>query len=100
MKYAMTIDGKISTYAGNSKWISSEESRRRVHETRHLFSSIMVGVNTIIKDNPSLTCRIENGKNPIRIICDTNLRTPIESEVVQTASCVPTYIATSVMMRS
>ena len=95
MKYAMTIDGKISTYAGNSKWISSEESRRRVHETRHLFSSIMVGVNTIIKDNPSLTCRIENGKNPIRIICDTNLRTPIESEVVQTASCVPTYIATS-----
>ena len=95
MKYAMTMDGKIATYANNSKWISGKESRERVHQTRHSFSAIMAGVDTVIKDDPMLTCRIENGKNPVRIICDTNLRTPFESNIVKTAESVPTYIATS-----
>lgn len=95
MKYAMTIDGKIATYANNSKWISGEESRAHVHSTRHALSSIMVGVGTVLKDDPMLTCRIENGKNPIRIICDTNLRTPIASNIVKTADSVKTYIATA-----
>lgn len=95
MKYAMTIDGKIATYTNNSKWISGEESRAHVHKTRHALSSIMIGVNTVIKDDPMLTCRIENGKNPIRIICDTNLRTPITSNIVKTAASVETYIATA-----
>lgn len=95
MKYAMTMDGKIATYTKQSQWISCEESRKQVHKSRNEFSAIMVGVNTVIQDNPLLTCRIPNGKNPIRIICDTHLRTPIDSKIIQTAHFVKTYIATS-----
>lgn len=64
MKYAMTMDGKIATYTKRSKWITGKEARQRVHQTRHAFSAIMVGVNTVIYDNPSLTCRLENGRSP------------------------------------
>ena len=77
MKYAMTIDGKIATYTGKSKWVTGEEARQNVHKDRHKYSAIMVGVGTVLADNPMLNCRIEECKNPIRIICDTNLRTPI-----------------------
>ena len=96
MKYAMTMDGKIATYTGASKWITGEKARACVQETRNEFSGIMVGVNTVLKDDPSLTCRMENGRNPIRIICDTHLRTPLHAQVVQTAKEVPTWIATAV----
>lgn len=94
MKYAMTADGKIATHTGKSKWITGEESLKNTHKDRHKYSAIMVGVNTVITDNPLLTCRIENGRNPIRIICDTNLRTPLESNIVTTAKETPTIIAT------
>ena len=96
MKYAMTMDGKIATYTGASKWITGEKARACVQETRNEFSGIMVGVNSVLKDDPSLTCRMENGRNPIRIICDTHLRTPLHAQVVQTAKEVPTWIATAV----
>lgn len=95
MKYAMTLDGKIATSSGNSKWISNQESRHHVHEDRSKFSSIMVGVETVIKDDPELTSRIEGGRNPKRIVCDTNLRTPLTSKIVTTAREVTTIIATS-----
>lgn len=95
MKYAMTMDGKIATYTNNSKWISGEEAREQVHKLRHSFSAIMVGVNTVIQDNPLLTCRLKDGKNPIRIVCDTNLKTPLTSKIVQKAKWIPTYIATN-----
>lgn len=94
MKYAMTMDGKIATYTGKSKWITGDSSRKRVHEDRHRYSGIMVGVETVLLDNPMLDCRIENSKNPVRIVCDTNLRTPIGSKIVNTASEIPTIIAT------
>ena len=68
MKTAMSLDGKIATKTGESKWITSEKSRLQVHILRNKFSGIMVGVNTIIKDNPELTCRVVEGNNPIRII--------------------------------
>lgn len=61
---------------------------------RNEFSAIMVGINTVIYDNPLLTCRIKNGRNPVRIICDTSLRTPLESKIVQTAKIIRTIIAT------
>ncbi len=95
MKYAMTLDGKIATYTGKSKWITGEIAREHVHYSRHRYSSIMVGLNTVIIDNPKLTSRIPNGKNPIRIICDTNLRIPLSSQIVQLAKEIPTYIATA-----
>lgn len=95
MKYAMTLDGKIATYSGKSKWITNEISREQVHHTRHKYSAIMTGVNTVIADDPMLTCRIPGGRNPKRIICDTNLRTPLASRIVQSAGEVPTYIATA-----
>lgn len=94
MKYAMTIDGKIATYTGKSKWVTGEEARQNVHKDRNKYSAIMVGVGTVLADNPMLNCRIEEGKNPIRIICDTNLRTPINSNIVESSKEIKTIIAT------
>lgn len=95
MKYAMTMDGKIATCTGKSKWITSEKARQNVHASRLRYSAIMVGVNTVISDDPLLTCRIPGGRNPIRIICDTNLRNPLDSAIMLTAKDIPTYIATA-----
>ncbi|MDE5583913.1 MAG: bifunctional diaminohydroxyphosphoribosylaminopyrimidine deaminase/5-amino-6-(5-phosphoribosylamino)uracil reductase RibD [Ruminococcus sp.] len=95
MKYAMTMDGKIACHTGLSKWITGEESRKNVHLDRLRHSAVMVGVGTVIADNPMLTCRLENGRNPIRIVCDTNLNTPLGCDIVKTANQVPTVIATS-----
>lgn len=94
MKYAMTMDGKIACYTGESKWITGEEARLNVQRDRLKHSAIMVGVGTVLADDPSLTCRLENGRNPVRIICDTNLKTPPSSNIVRTAREVPTIIAT------
>lgn len=95
MKYAMTMDGKIATAAGKSRWITGESARKDVHKTRSQYSSIMVGVGTVIADNPSLTCRLEGGRDPVRIICDTELSTPLDSSVITTAKEVRTIIATA-----
>ncbi len=94
MKYAMTLDGKIAAYTGASKWITGEMARNHVQHQRHRYSAIMAGVGTVLSDDPLLTCRITGGKNPIRIICDTNLRTPATAQVVITAKQIPTIIAT------
>lgn len=96
MKYAMTLDGKIATRTGESQWITGEIAREKVHQDRSRYMAIMVGLGTVIADNPSLTSRIENGKNPIRIICDSQLRTPLESNLVKTAKETRTIIATGV----
>lgn len=95
MKYAMTADGKIATTTGDSKWISNERSRENVHKTRHKFSAIMVGIGTVLADNPTLNTRIEKGRNPLRIICDSKLSIPIDSNIVQTAREIPTLLAHS-----
>lgn len=95
MKYAMTSDGKIATYTGESRWITGEVARKQVHKDRNLYTGIMVGVGTVIADDPMLDCRIKDGQNPIRIICDTTLKTPLDSRVVQTAKETQTWIATT-----
>lgn len=95
MKYAMTMDGKIAAYTGRSKWITGEEARRNVHQDRNRYSAVMAGVGTVLADDPLFTCRIDGGKNPIRIICDTRLRTPLTSNIAVTAREVPTVIATA-----
>ena len=94
MKYAMTLDGKIAAYTGASKWITGETARNHVHRQRHRYSAIMAGVGTVLADDPLLTCRMEGGKNPIRVICDSRLRTPLTSQIVKTAGDVPTILAT------
>lgn len=93
MKYAQTLDGKIATYAGHSKWITGEEARADVQQLRNDLSGIMVGVQTVIADNPMLNCRLEGGINPVRIICDSHLRIPMDCRIVQTAKEIPTYVA-------
>ena len=93
LKYAMTADGKIATAAGKSKWISSQESRDFVHQLRNKYSCIMAGIGTALADDPLLTCRIPGGRNPTRVICDSSLRLPLDSQLVQTAAEVPTIVA-------
>lgn len=94
LKSAMSLDGKISTYSGESKWITSKESREEVHKLRNDLMAILVGVNTIIKDNPRLTCRVEDGRNPIRIVVDSFLRIPMDSNVIKDKEA-KTIIATT-----
>lgn len=74
MKYAMTLDGKIAAYTGDSKWVSNEYSRNMVQKLRNDLKGIMVGVNTVLKDNPQLTCRLDHGINPVRIVLDSKLQ--------------------------
>ena len=95
MKYAMTADGKIATYTGASKWITGEAARQEVQKARHRYAGIMVGVNTVLADDPMLNCRLPGGHSPVRIICDTHLRTPLEAQVVRTAGEIPTILATA-----
>ncbi|MCM3574300.1 bifunctional diaminohydroxyphosphoribosylaminopyrimidine deaminase/5-amino-6-(5-phosphoribosylamino)uracil reductase RibD [Mesobacillus subterraneus] len=83
LKSATSLDGKIATVTGESKWITGEEARKDVHRFRHSHDAILVGVNTVIKDNPSLTTRLEaGGKNPVRVVLDNTLRTPLDSRIV------------------
>lgn len=84
LKTAITLDGKIATSTGESKWITSKEAREDVHRYRHEHDAILIGIGTVLKDNPKLTTRLpEGGKNPIRIILDRELRTPLQSFVIQ-----------------
>ncbi len=94
LKYAMTLDGKIATRTGESKWITGEIARDKVHRDRMRYASIMVGKGTVIADDPMLTCHIEGGHDPIRVICDSHLTMGVDRKVVQTAKDYRTIIAT------
>jgi len=83
LKVAATLDGKMATRDGNSKWISGEASRRFVHRLRNQVDGIVVGIGTILKDDPLLTVRIKGGRDPYRIILDSRLRIPEKSKVVE-----------------
>ena len=88
VKSAVSLDGKIATKHKESKWISNEKSRYITHKYRHKFKGIMVGINTVLQDNPRLTCRLyeENVSNPIRIIIDSNLKIPFNNNLVKDKS--------------
>ncbi|ODG92993.1 riboflavin biosynthesis protein RibD [Gottfriedia luciferensis] len=94
MKSASTLDGKIATHSSDSKWITSAEARNDVHQLRNEIGAILVGVNTVLKDNPELTTRIPNGRNPVRVILDSTLKIPLESKVVSDQQA-ETWIFTS-----
>lgn len=92
MKYAMTMDGKIAAKTGDSKWITGEAAREAVQGMRHACMGIMAGIGTVLADDPLLTCRIPGGRNPVRIICDSRLRIPLDSQIVKTADTVDTIL--------
>ncbi len=83
VKTAMTLDGKIATVSGDSKWITNEKSRKFVHQLRDLYDGILIGIGTVLADNPTLTTRLDHlGKNPVRIIVDSKARIPLDSIVI------------------
>ena len=94
LKAAMTLDGKIATATGQSKWITNETSRAYGYKLRDIYDGIMVGINTVIEDNPMLTARVDGGKNPIRIVVDSSLKIDINANLVQDKSA-KTIIATT-----
>jgi diaminohydroxyphosphoribosylaminopyrimidine deaminase/5-amino-6-(5-phosphoribosylamino)uracil reductase len=94
-KCAMTLDGKIASSTGESRWISCEESRRYVHRMRSRCDAVMVGVDTVIADNPQLTVRHVRGRNPLRVIVDSHLRTPESVTVLSGQLPSRTIIATT-----
>ena len=93
MKYAMTADGKIATKTGASKWITSEEARELVHDWRNACRGIMAGIGTVLADAPLLNCRRPGGRDPVRIICDSRLRIPEDSQICRTAQKYETIVA-------
>jgi len=97
MKTAMSLDGKIATATGHSQWISSPESRQYVHGLRNELKGILVGVNTVITDDPELTTRLNDGtgRNPIRIVVDSKGRIPLSARMLKDGATNPVIIATT-----
>lgn len=95
MKTAMTLDGKIATRTGDSKWITGAEAQAYVHELRHRFMAIVVGIGTAVADDPLLNCRIEGRgvRQPIRVVVDSNARLSLASQLVKTAGEYRTIVA-------
>ena len=93
MKYAMTLDGKIATKTGASKWITGEEARAEVQHMRHRYMGIMAGIGTVLADDPMLNVRVEGWKSPIRILCDSGLRIPLDGQIVKSAGKYRTIVA-------
>lgn len=93
MKYAITLDGKIACETGDSKWVTGEEAREQVQYLRNRYRGIMAGIGTVLADNPMLNCRMEHGRDPVRIICDSGLRIPEDCQIVETAKDQETIIA-------
>ncbi len=94
LKAAVTLDGRIATETGESKWITGKPARERAHQLRNEVDAVLVGINTVLADDPSLTTRLPGGggKDPARIILDTHLRTPLDARVVTNDSAARTYI--------
>ena len=93
LKWAQSIDGRIATHTGDSKWISGERSRKRAHELRARADAIIDGVGTVLADDPDLTCRhVRPKRTAVRVVLDRNLRTPQRSRVVRSAKQTPTLI--------
>jgi len=95
LKWAQSLDGQIATRRGDSKWITSTEARRASHALRGRVDAVVVGVGTVLADDPELTCRLVSAKRAaVRVVLDTHARTPMSSQLVRTARTSPTLIVT------
>lgn len=94
LKMATTLDGWTATESGDSRWITGEPSRKLVHRLRSRLDAVMVGIGTALADDPQLTCRHVVGANPLRIIVDSRLSLPLDSQLCRSAAQVPTLVAT------
>src|SRR5579863_9431468 len=95
LKLATSLDGRIAAAGGDSRWISSPESRALVHRWRREADAVMVGAATVIADNPRLTCRLEGGRDPARVIIDGRLRVPATLKIFRQRSSAPTIVVTT-----
>lgn len=94
LKSALTLDGMSATASGDSRWVTSDPARREVHRLRGKMDAIMVGVGTVLKDDPLLTCRVPGGKDPLRVVVDSTLRIPMHAALFEMKSAAGTIIAT------
>jgi len=94
LKSALTLDGKSATANGDSRWVTGDQARREVHRLRGRMDAIMVGVGTVLKDDPLLTCRLPGGKNPLRVVVDSTLRIPLHAALLGVESDAGTLVAT------
>jgi diaminohydroxyphosphoribosylaminopyrimidine deaminase/5-amino-6-(5-phosphoribosylamino)uracil reductase len=94
LKLAASLDGKIAAVTGDARWISSDDSRRRVHQLRNEVDAVVTGVRTVIVDDPLLTCRIPFGRNPWRVILDSHLRIPLSAKLLRQADPERTIVVT------
>jgi len=97
LKWAMTLDGKIASVAGDSRFISGEAARRRVHEMRDLTCAVLAGIGTVLADDPWLTTRLDDrdGRTALRVVVDSSARLPLGSRLVSTAALGPVLVATT-----
>ena len=97
VKYAQTLDGRIATATGDSQWISGPDSLRLAHQLRAEHDGILVGIGTVLADNPQLNVRLASGRDPLRVIVDSRLRTPLTARVLAGEAARHTLIATTRM---
>lgn len=93
VKYAQSLDGRIATSTGDSRWISGPAALRLAHRLRREHDAIIVGIGTVLADNPQLTVRLVKGRNPLRVVIDSELRTPAEALVLASGAAAGTLIA-------